>query len=107
MKGFAGIRSFFAKNFGTKKFCHGDLVANAASSGAPSYAHMVARTKESSLVRKAPEADKVVQTRDYPDSRPFLGQGTRQKILSQQDHPLSIEEVRELLNKDRSPPDSL
>ena len=39
--------------------------------------------------------------RDYADNRPFLGEGTRQEILSQEDKPLTIDEVRELLNKSR------
>src|SRR5262249_19131798 len=105
-KVFAGVRDFFARIFETKKFSRSDWAANAAGSNAPSYAHAVARTQESSLVKRAPEADKATQTRDYPETRPFLGQGTRQKMLSQQDHPLSIEDVRELLNKDKSPTDS-
>ena len=105
-KGFVGIRDFFLRNLGTKKFSRSDWAANAASSAPPSFAHAVAHSKESSLIQEAPEADKTVQTREYPDNRPFLGKGTRQKILSQQDHPLSIEQVRELLNKEKSPTES-
>src|SRR5262249_59085216 len=89
-KEFAGIRNFSSKNFGTKTFSRSDWAANAASSRPPSYAETIAYNKERSLARKAPEGDKAAQTREYPDRRPFLGKGTRQKILSQQDHPLSI-----------------
>ena len=59
-KRFGGLRDFFARTFGGRKFSRSDT-----------------------------------------GSRPFLGQGTRQKILSQQDKPLSIDEVRELLNRNK------
>jgi len=103
---FFGIPDFLARTFGTKKFAQSDSAANAASSTAPTYVHTEAPTKKSALIKKSSQADKVTDTRDYPDNRPFLGKGTRQKILSQQDHPLSIDEVRELLNRDKPPTDS-
>ena len=96
---FAGMRDFFARTFGTKRFSR-DRAATVANTES-TYANMQARTNESSLVRTAPEQNKMANTREYADNRPFLGQGTRQKILSQQDRPLSIDEVRELLNKNR------
>ena len=39
--------------------------------------------------------------RDFAGNRPFLGQGKSQKALRQQDRPLTIDEVRELLNKNK------
>jgi hypothetical protein len=52
-------------------------------------------------VRGATEAGRVMATSDFAGKRPFLGQGKSQKALSQQDQPLSIEQVRELLNKNK------
>src|SRR5881275_1839980 len=40
-------------------------------------------------------------TRDFASNRPFLGQGKSQKALHAQDRPLTIDEVRELLNKNK------
>lgn len=40
-------------------------------------------------------------TRDFGGNRPFLGQGKSQKSLHAQDRPLTIDEVRELLNKNK------
>ena len=40
-------------------------------------------------------------TRDFGSNRPFLGQGKSQKALHAQDRPLTIDEVRELLNKNK------
>ena len=40
-------------------------------------------------------------TRDFAGNRPFLGEGKSQKALHAQDRPLTIDEVRELLNKNK------
>ena len=52
-------------------------------------------------VGAARESDKMVETSNYRETRPFLGRGKSQKALSQQDRPLTIDEVRELLNKNK------
>jgi hypothetical protein len=97
-KPFAGIRDFFAKAFGTRKFSRAEAAANTKAS-ADAARVGVFETKPSSLTRPAPEAKKSARTRVYADQRPFRGKGTRQEILNQQGHPLTIDEVRELLNK--------
>jgi hypothetical protein len=48
-----------------------------------------------------PEAQKTIEACEYADTRPFLVQGKSQKSLSAQGRPLTIEEVRELLNKNK------
>ncbi|HEV3409747.1 MAG TPA: hypothetical protein VG095_05610 [Chthoniobacterales bacterium] len=51
-------------------------------------------------VRMSRDAGRTVETSQFADSsRPFLGKGTRQQALSRQDRPMTIDEVRELLNK--------
>ncbi|MBA3883494.1 MAG: hypothetical protein H0X73_12510 [Chthoniobacterales bacterium] len=53
-------------------------------------------------VRSAPDAKKSLATSDFDDSsRPFLVQGKSQKSLSAKDEPLTLEQVRELLNKNK------
>jgi hypothetical protein len=42
-----------------------------------------------------------VETRNNPTNRPFLVQGKSQKVLDQQKPTLTIEQVRELLNKNK------
>jgi hypothetical protein len=49
----------------------------------------------------ASDSDKKSSSRDFPGNRPFLDQGKSQKILSQKSRPMTIEEVRELLNKNK------
>ena len=41
------------------------------------------------------------RSHSFAGNRPFLGQGKSQKALSAQDRPLTIEQVRELLNKNK------
>ena len=58
-------------------------------------------TAASTEVRTLHDANKTVKTRDNPTNRPFLAQGKSQKALDQQKPSLTIEQVRELLNKNK------
>lgn len=100
-RSFWGVKNFFARDFGTKKFARGDATANARSNAETAYATTQFETKKSDLIRTSAEEKKTAKVREYAESRPFLGHGTRQKILSQQDHPLTIDEIRELLNRNK------
>ena len=51
--------------------------------------------------RDAPQSDKKVASRPYAENRPFLDQGKSQKSLNRQNAPLTIDQVRELLNKNK------
>ena len=52
-------------------------------------------------VRAAVDARKQVPVSEFAGSRPFLVRGKSQKSLSAQDKPMTIDQVRELLNKSR------
>jgi hypothetical protein len=52
-------------------------------------------------VRDAPQSSKKVSTREYAENRPFQDEGKSQKSLNRQNAPLTIEQVRELLNKNK------
>ena len=47
------------------------------------------------------DANKRTNTNDFSGKRPFLGQGKSQKSLRRENPPLTIEQVRELLNKNK------
>ncbi|MGI8890477.1 MAG: hypothetical protein ACR2G0_06790 [Chthoniobacterales bacterium] len=100
-RAFADTRSISSKSFPERKFDQTKAIANAKLGAEPAGARSGFQTKTSTLIQSSPQPQKKVQTGDYAESRPFLGQGTRQKILSQQGKPLTIDEVRELLNKSR------
>lgn len=52
-------------------------------------------------IRVAPESTTTAAVREFSGTRPFLGRGKRQKALQAYNRPLTIEEVRELLNKSK------
>ena len=58
-------------------------------------------TQTATGVRAAVNVDKKVSGRKYAENRPFLDRGKSQKAFSQQNRPLTIDEVRELLNKNK------
>ena len=62
------------------------------------------RSYQTKRTREAPPSaysTKKYATRDFAGNRPFLGQGKSQKALHAQDRPLTIDEVRVLLNKNK------
>ena len=98
---FAGAKSFLSITFGTGQYARAEAAANYRRNAEMAFASTEFETKKSSLIHESAYAKKRVKTRDYSDNRPFLAKGSRQKQLSQQDKPLSIDQVRELLNKSR------
>jgi hypothetical protein len=52
-------------------------------------------------VRSANDPNKKKKTNDFSGNRPFFEQGKSQKSLTRQNPPLTIEQVRELLNKNK------
>jgi hypothetical protein len=58
-------------------------------------------TKKARDVSTNGYSTKKYASRDFAGNRPFLGQGKSQKALHAQDRPLTIDEVRELLNKNK------
>jgi hypothetical protein len=51
--------------------------------------------------RVAPESSSNLAAPSFPGSRPYPGRGKNQKALTDRDTPLTIEQVRELLNKNK------
>jgi hypothetical protein len=97
-KAFSGTTEFLSPTFATRESSQSQRVVRAHAQSR--YAAAQFATRNSSLIKAAPDAEKNVKGHTYVESRrPFLAQGTRQKILSRHNHPLTIEEVRELLNR--------
>ena len=100
-KRFSGTRDFSARQFSSQPF-HGTRSASGISSqqavgdSRPAYATRTARD-----VRNSPQSDKKIASRSYAGNRPFLDEGKSQKALNRQNPPLTIEQVRELLNKNK------
>jgi hypothetical protein len=100
-KSFLAIGEFLAHPFASRSYrskhnaSEGSLEHPAISSRPP-YANQTARG-----VREVPQSDKKVPIRGYAENRPFLDEGKSQKSLNKQNEPLTIEQVRELLNKNK------
>jgi hypothetical protein len=95
---------------GTRDFSTGQFYSKTYRSGRSAYEGSQQSTANSRFgysnqsargVRDAPQSGKKVATRQYADNRPFLDEGKSQKSLNQQNAPLTIDQVRELLNKNK------
>ena len=100
-KNFSGTRDFSTTQFYSQTY-HGKRTAYEVSSQqtlANSKATYASQT--ASGVHDASQSGKKVGSHAYGGNRPFLGQGTKQKSLNKKNEPLTIEQVRELLNKNK------
>jgi hypothetical protein len=100
-KDFSGTRDFSTTQFYSQTY-RGGRTAHEVSSkptlanSKSSYANQTARG-----VRDAPQSGKKIASRAYAGNRPFLDRGTNQESLNRKNEPLTIEQVRELLNKNK------
>jgi hypothetical protein len=100
-KSFSGTRDFSARQFSSQSF-HGTRSASGISSQqAIGNSRSAYATRTARGVRDAPQSGKKVASRSYAGNRPFLDRGKSQKALNRQNPPLTIEQVRELLNKNK------
>jgi hypothetical protein len=103
-KTFTDEQVFTPRQFAARHFRAGDSTANVS----PRFQlkntdTMIATPAAITGTRVAPESttNKTTPVRDYAGIRPFLDQGKSQKSLSAQNKQLTIEQVRELLNKSK------
>lgn len=99
-------KSFFTRLFGTKSFNaknsrYQDMQASLATRTRFAKADIPYATAAYRDVSAARESEKAVEASEFGGTRPFLIQGKSQKALSQKDQPLTIDQVRELLNKNK------
>ena len=100
-KSFSAIGQFLTNPFNSHSFHSKRSVFDVSSqqgmgNSRSAYANQTARG-----TRDAPQSDKKVALRSYAGNRPFLDEGKSQKSLNQQNAPLTIDQVRELLNKNK------
>ena len=100
-KSFAHTSELLPNEFAVHHFRTGESKANLSTRSQVANPDTVQITPPAVKTRIAAENNPTIATRAFSDSRPFLGQGKSQKALQAYDRPLSIEEVRELLNKNK------
>jgi len=100
-KSFSSTRDFSTRQVNSQSFVGTRTTFDTSSrqpigASQPAYSNRTARG-----VRDVPQADKPAPSRVFAGNRPFLGQGKSQKALNRKNAPLTIEQVRELLNKNK------
>ena len=87
---------FYSQTYHSKRSAYDVSSQQALANSKAAYANQTARG-----VHDASQSGKKVASRAYADNRPFLDQGTNQKSLNKRNEPFTIEQVRELLNKNK------
>ncbi|MDQ6911935.1 MAG: hypothetical protein M3119_03605 [Verrucomicrobiota bacterium] len=100
-KGFWNTHQIAAKEFSTANSGDAIKTANLSTRTRIAKADVPYSAPMYGDIRTARDATKPMATSDYPASRPFILKGKSQKSLSAQDQPLTIDQVRELLNKNK------
>jgi hypothetical protein len=100
-KNFSGTQNFHTTEFSSQAY-HSRRGAYEGSSQQTMTSLRSAYANQSARgVRDAPQSGKKVVSRTYAGNRPFLDEGKSQKSLNRQNAPLTIDQVRELLNKNK------
>ena len=99
-KKFSNTREFSSRQYHSRSF---QSVRDSAdlSTKTVHKSDLVFGTQTANGVRSIADGDKKINGREFAQNRTFLGKGKSQKALSQQSRPMTIDEVRELLNKNK------
>jgi hypothetical protein len=101
-KNFSETRDFSAWQFNSQSFRGAENGANISSQRQITNSNRSVATPSSRGVRGAyEEGRKSNGRRTFAGERPFLDRGKSQKSLDRQNQPMTIEQVRELLNKNK------
>jgi hypothetical protein len=100
-KDFSGTRDFATSRFYSQTYHSGRSAYEGSSQQTMANSQFAHANQTASGVRDAPQSGKKVASRAYAGNRPFLDEGKNQKSLNQKNAPLTIDQVRELLNKNK------
>ena len=101
-KNFPEERAFTSQQFTARHFRASDSAAYISSrSQSPKNDTLIVTPSATAGTRVAPQSSDTAPVREYAGDRAFLEQGKSQKSVHAQDKPLTIEQVRELLNKSK------
>jgi hypothetical protein len=100
-KTFSKTGEFSTRQFNSRSFHGSRRTFESTSQQGVGNSRVAYPTQTARGPRDAPQSDKRVTSRTYAENRPFLDQGKSQKSLNRQNAPLTIDQVRELLNKNK------
>ena len=98
---YSGTRDFSTTQFYSQTYRGGRTTYDVSSQQTLANSKAAYGSKTARGVRDAPQSGKKVASHAYGGNRPFLNEGTNQKSLNRKTEPLTIEQVRELLNKNK------
>lgn len=98
---FNGSRNYRAKEFETRASQYDGVQANLKPRNHITREDIPYSASSYADAKPALSVDKAREVSEFPGTRPFLVRGKSQKALSAQDRPLTIDQVRELLNKNK------
>ncbi len=99
---YSGTRDFSARQFRSQSFSQLEpATSKHLSRQSADSEKKFEWVSNASRARSVRDAKKTAGSRDYAGNRPFLDQGKSQKSLNRKNPPLTIEQVRELLNKNK------
>jgi hypothetical protein len=100
-KSYSARRDFRAGQFHSRSFAGGQNSANTSSRTEIQNTGQSVSTPAARGVRETQDARKTVTSRNYSGDRQFLERGKSQKSLDRHNAPMTIDEVRDLLNKNK------
>ena len=100
-KNFSGTRSFSTTQFDSRTYHSGHGAYEISSQQTVTNSRSAYTNESVRGVRDAPQSGKKVASRAYAGNRAFLDEGKSQKSLNRQNAPLTIDQVRDLLNKSK------
>jgi hypothetical protein len=100
-KEYVDQREFSAKEFAAHHFRDGETASTIQTRAQRVKTFAVDEGTGALSIRDMPGGGKKIASTEFAGNRQFLDKGKSQKSLSQHDTPLTIEQVRELLNKNK------
>lgn len=96
-KSFDDTRTMSISQYLCPPFTSASMVRQNPSANAPA----PVQTVTIGNVRNTHDGDTSIPSRTFAGQHPFLGEGKSQKLLNRRNAPLTIEQVRELLNRNK------
>ena len=99
-KSFTGTRSLAVQEYRSRSFQNDSRNSGSFQSRAANVAGQLP-TPAAAGIREARDANLKISCRNFPGDRAFGEQGKSQKSFDRQNPPLTVDQVRELLNKNK------
>jgi hypothetical protein len=97
---YSDTRNFRSRDFNARDFADGKHRNNAADTRSNTVG-AYSGASSTHPVREVYDHDRSANSREFAGQRPFLDRGKSEKSLNRQNPPMTIEQVRELLNKNK------